>query len=80
MRRENSISGVLTKVIENYFQLHDGAKPSEGLYNMVINEVEKTLVQSTMKYTNNNQLKAARILGINRNTLRNKLQTYVIDE
>ncbi len=46
------------------------------VYNLVLSEVEPPLLQSTMKYTGNNQSKASKILGINRNTLRSKLKKY----
>ncbi len=46
------------------------------LYDTVISEVEKALLGIVMKETNGNQIKAAKILGINRNTLNKKLKKY----
>ena len=43
---------------------------------MVIAEVEKPLLEAVMKRAGGNQLRAARMLGINRNTLRKKLSLY----
>ncbi len=45
-----------------------------NLYDMVMPEVEKALIMMVMKETNGNQVKAARLLGINRNTLRSKIR------
>jgi len=45
-----------------------------NLYDMVIPEVEKSLILMVMKETKGNQIKAARLLGINRNTLRSKIR------
>ncbi len=47
---------------------------SFNLYDMVIPEVEKALIFMVMKETKGNQIKAARLLGINRNTLRSKIR------
>ena len=48
------------------------------LYNAVISEVERSLISIVLKETEGNQLKAAKTLGINRNTLRTKIQEYKI--
>ena len=45
-----------------------------NLYDMVIPEVEKSLILMVMKETKGNQIKAAKMLGINRNTLRSKIK------
>lgn len=44
-----------------------------NLYEMVIPEVEKSLILMVLKETKGNQIRAARLLGINRNTLRSKI-------
>ena len=48
------------------------------LYDTVLSEVEKALISIVLKETGGNQLKAARTLGINRNTLRAKIKEYKI--
>ncbi|HDH53489.1 MAG TPA: hypothetical protein ENH24_03280 [Nitrospirae bacterium] len=45
-----------------------------NLFDMVIPEVEKSLILMVMKETRGNQIKAAKLLGINRNTLRSKIK------
>ena len=49
-----------------------------NVYEMVMAEVEPELLKAVMRYTNNNQSKAAKILGINRGTFRTKLKKYGI--
>jgi two-component system nitrogen regulation response regulator GlnG len=46
----------------------------QGLYHSVIADMEKPLIEKTLQETFGNQLKAAQVLGINRNTLRNKIR------
>jgi DNA-binding protein Fis len=46
----------------------------ENLHGVIIERVERPLIKLAMKKAGNNQLRAAKILGINRNTLRSKLQ------
>ncbi|MBE0425639.1 MAG: sigma-54-dependent Fis family transcriptional regulator [Nitrospirae bacterium] len=49
-----------------------------NLYNTVLSEVERSLIAIVLKETGFNQLKTARTLGINRNTLRSKIREYKI--
>lgn len=49
-----------------------------NLYDTVIGEVERSLLTLVLRETNGNQMKAARTLGINRNTLRSKVKAYKI--
>ena len=48
----------------------------DGLYRLVIGEVEGSLLEAVMNETGGNQGRAARILGINRGTLRKKLRAH----
>ena len=64
--------------LKHYFRQLQGEAPA-GLYDLVIAEVERPLLLAVMDYAGSNQSKAARYLGINRNTLRKKLNQYGIE-
>ena len=51
----------------------------EGLYHMVINRVELSLIKMVLKETDGNQSKTAKILGMNRNTLKKKIEKHDIN-
>ncbi|HEC28953.1 MAG TPA: DNA-binding transcriptional regulator Fis [Gammaproteobacteria bacterium] len=70
-----SLAKQVKAAMEFYFQDIEGQTPS-GLYKMVLNEVEKPLLESVMKQVRGNQTRAAEMLGLNRSTLRKKLQLY----
>lgn len=72
-----ALSDAVTQTLEHYFKTLEDECPSE-VYKMVLGQVEKPLVEFILQHTDNNQKKAAEILGINRNTLRKKIQTYQI--
>lgn len=61
--------------MERYFAALDGHAP-QGLYETVMAQVEPPLLRATLHYCAGNQSRAASILGINRTTLRKKLQAY----
>ena len=65
-------------LLDQYFNDLDGDNPS-AIYEMVINTVEKPLLLYIMNKTEGNQSKAAKMLGLNRNTLRKKLKQYNLD-
>ena len=65
-------------LLDQYFNDLDGDEPT-AIYEMVINTVEKPLLLYIMNKTEGNQSKAAKMLGINRNTLRKKLKQYNLD-
>ncbi len=58
-----------------YFERLNGHRPA-GLYELVMREVEEPLFRAVMRHTEGNQCRAAEILGINRGTLRRKLEDY----
>ncbi len=49
-----------------------------GLYSVVIEQVERPLLELALRAYNGNQVKTAQMLGINRNTLKKKIDTYRI--
>lgn len=63
--------------VEQYFSDLNGECPV-GLYERVIAEVEKPLIEVVMQKNLGNQTRTAKMLGINRNTLRKKLEQYSI--
>ena len=65
--------------INRFFDSHHGDLPAPGLYQRVLEEVEKPLITATLRATSGNQIKAAEVLGVNRNTLRKKITTLGLD-
>lgn len=74
---ENEIARCVRKNVDDYFNDLDGEKP-HAIYDMVINSVERPLIEMVMQRAEGNQTRAAELLGINRNTLRNKMKQYQI--
>ena len=73
----NEIGKVVEKSLDEYFRKLDG-EPPHGIYDMVIGNVERSLIASVMERVGGNQTQAADMLGMNRNTLRTKLAKYGI--
>jgi len=69
-----SLSHSVDQHVRNYFEALDGAQPPPGLHGRILREVEHPLIIATLELTRGNQVKAAEILGINRNTLRKRIQ------
>ncbi|MEQ6342853.1 MAG: DNA-binding transcriptional regulator Fis [Gammaproteobacteria bacterium] len=78
-RRKKPLSGCVEAALVSYFKDLDGHAPSGDLYQMVISEVERPLLAAVMQHARGNQSLAAEILGINRGTLRKKLQQYNLE-
>lgn len=75
--KENEIASCIRKAIGSYLNDLDGEKPG-NLYSMVIQSVEKPLIEIAIQHTKGNQTQAAELLGINRNTLRQKMKQFQI--
>ena len=75
MSAEMSIAECVGRNLERYFRDLEGEKPS-AIYDMVLAQMEKPMLQVVMTQAKGNQTAAADILGINRNTLRRMLTKY----
>ena len=76
-QKNKPLSEQVKKAMKKYFAALGDTNPA-NIYEMVMAEVEPELLKAVMKYSNNNQSKAANVLGINRATLRKKLHRYNI--
>lgn len=65
--------------ISRYFAAHGHQLPPDGLYDRVLKEVERPLIIACLTATQGNQLRAAELLGLNRNTLRKKIRLLDIN-
>lgn len=70
----HGIGQVVERLLRDYFAAHDGCMPAPGLHGRIIREVEKPMIEQTLTLTAGNQVQAAKILGLNRNTLRKKIR------
>ena len=68
------LAGAVERHIIEYFAAHKGGLPAAGLYDRVLREVERPLIVQTLGATRGNQIRAAHLLGLNRNTLRKKIR------
>ena len=73
-----NLSNDIDILLDQYFKDLSGENPN-GVYDMVIQSVEKPLLLYIMNLAEGNQSKAADILGLNRNTLRKKLKQHKIE-
>lgn len=75
---ESSIGRCVRQALEEYFQNLDGEPPHE-VQKMVLDAVERPMLEVVMRHARGNQTHAAQILGISRNTLHKKLVQYGLD-
>ena len=69
----NELADCVRRSLERYFKDMDGEKPT-SIYEMVLKNIEKPMIETVLGKTAGNQSLAAEMLGINRNTLRKKMQ------
>ena len=75
---EPTVAATLSESVEHhldvYFAGFKGDLPPPGLYHRILRDVEEPLINAAMAATRGNQIKAAELLGVNRNTLRKKIR------
>jgi two-component system nitrogen regulation response regulator GlnG len=68
------LGAAVERHLKNYYAAHKDGLPAAGLYDRVLREVERPLISLTLAATRGNQIRAAQLLGLNRNTLRKKIR------
>jgi len=68
----DSFAALIGRRVAQYLEKSNGEEP-RGLYQKLVDEIERPLIEQAMRRAEGNQVRAARILGLNRNTLRKKL-------
>jgi two-component system nitrogen regulation response regulator GlnG len=77
MYGDMSLEEIVRLKLKEYFRQTGDVEPSD-LYALIIERIERPLIELTLERTGGNQLQAAAILGINRNTLRKKIAALKI--
>jgi len=72
------LSSAVERHLTSYFGEYGAALPPAGLYDRILREVEAPLISAALAATRGNQIKAAELLGLNRNTLRKKIRDLEI--
>lgn len=76
---DESLSLAVQQHLSHYFASFGADLPPDGLHHRLIDAIERPLLVATMAAVRGNQIRAAKLLGINRNTLRKKLSELSID-
>jgi Fis family transcriptional regulator len=69
------LAACVKNALDEYFKDLDG-EPPHAVYEMVLQCIERPLLEYVLNRAGGNQSKAAQIMGLNRNTLRKKLKQY----
>ena len=72
MSRRNELAECVKRSLERYFKDMDGERPT-AIYDMVLRNVEKPMIELVLGRAEGNQTQAATMLGIDSNTLRKKM-------
>ena len=73
-KSSENLSHAVEGHLARYFRALGGDEPASGLHGRILAEVERPLILATLRHSSGNQIKAAAILGVNRNTLRKKIR------
>ena len=69
-----TLSQSVERHLDGYFRAHPHGLPASGLYDRILREIERPLLALSLQATRGNQIRAAEMLGLNRNTLRKKMR------
>jgi two-component system, NtrC family, nitrogen regulation response regulator GlnG len=70
----DSLSASVERHLASYFERFRDSLPPPGLYHRVLREIEGPIIGAALAATRGNQIRAAELLGLNRNTLRKKVK------
>jgi two-component system, NtrC family, nitrogen regulation response regulator GlnG len=73
------LGAAVERHLKEYYAAHKDTLPAAGLYDRILREVERPLILLTLAATRGNQIRAAQLLGLNRNTLRKKIRELDIE-
>jgi two-component system nitrogen regulation response regulator GlnG len=76
---DETLSQAVERHLRRQFDGHADALPPAGVYDRILHEVERPMISLCLRATRGNQLKAAALLGLNRNTLRKKIRELDIE-
>ena len=71
------LNDLIAQRVSEWFDDPNGEEPRD-LYQRMVSELERPLIELALKRAGGNQVKAARMLGLNRNTLRKKITDHKI--
>src|SRR3569833_379481 len=69
-----SLAASVEQYLTQYFMAQGDRLPPAGVYDRIVQEVERPLISICLAATRGNQIRAAQLLGLNRNTLRKKIK------
>jgi len=77
---EVGLAGLVERQLTRYINADRQVLPASGLYERIIHEVERPLLRVVLNLVNGNKIQAAKVLGLNRNTLLKKLREHGLDQ
>ena len=76
---DETLSQAVERHLRRHFDGHPDSLPPAGVYDRILHEIERPMISLCLRATRGNQLKAAALLGLNRNTLRKKIRDLDIE-
>ena len=78
--KSTSLEDIVRKKLEFVFEQQEGSESDlSGIYNVIMGQTEKPLLELVLKSNRGNQVKSAQVLGINRNTLKKKIDLHKLN-